>query len=144
MPVVVAPDHRQCEVLVIGAREELPAELGIRREAHRTEDAVGVHVLDAEVDVVAALADLVEGGRLHAVLLGWATRDRVEADVRDLDALVDPDVGAVVLVDHAGHFVAVLRGHVDVVPHVGRLHNVVVDADEDEVFGSHGAPLELS
>ena len=46
--------EREVGVVLGGAGEQLPAELRERREAHRAEDAVGVHVLDALVDVVAA------------------------------------------------------------------------------------------
>ena len=74
VPVVVGPDHRQRDVLVLGAGEQLAAELRERREAQRAEHAVGVHVLDPLVDVVAARAQLGERGRLDAVLLRAADR----------------------------------------------------------------------
>ena len=81
--------------LSVGAGEELAAELREGGEAHRAEHAVGVHVPDPLVDVVAAGAHVVEGGGLDAVLLGRAADHRVEPDVGDLVAVVDPDVGAV-------------------------------------------------
>ena len=56
VPVVVGPDHGQRHVLVLGAGEELAAELGEGGEAQRAEHAVGVHVLDPLVDVPAARA----------------------------------------------------------------------------------------
>src|SRR2546430_61752 len=59
------------------------------------EHAVAVHVVDALVDVPAALADAGECRRLDAVLLGWLARDRVQADVGDLAALVQPGVRSV-------------------------------------------------
>ena len=83
VPVVVGPHHRQGDVLVLGAAEQLAAELREAREAHRAEHAVGVHVGDALVDVLAALAHLGEGRRLDAVLLGRLAGDGVEPDVRE-------------------------------------------------------------
>jgi hypothetical protein len=140
VPVVVRLEEPQAELPVVGPREQLPAEAGHRREAHRAEDAVDVHVADALVDVVGAPPDLVERGGLEAVLLRWPARDRVEADVRDLDALERPHVGfEIVLVDHLGRALEVgLRELVR--EELGRLHDVVVDADQDEVVGVHDCP----
>ncbi len=83
VPVVVGLHDGEREVLVVGGGEQAAAEAGERREAHRAEHAAGVHVLDALVDVPAAGAHLVEGGRLDAVLLLGATGDGVEPDVGD-------------------------------------------------------------
>ena len=138
VPVVVALQQTQTEVAVGGAAEQLPAEAGHRREAHRAEHAVDVHVAHALVDVVRALADLVERGGLEAVLLGRTAGDRVEPDVGDGGALELPHVGVhLVDVDHAGRALEVGLRHV-ALPHVGRLDDVVVDADEDEVVQVHG------
>jgi hypothetical protein len=92
------------------------------------------------VDVVAAVADLVEGGRLHAVLLGRPARDRVQPDVRDLAAFVRPDVAAVVLPDDARRDVDVL-GREAALEHVGRLDGMVVHAHQDHVVETHALPL---
>jgi len=65
MPVPVegaSSGLRRFDVLVLGAGEQLPAELRERREAERPEQAVGVHVLHPLVDVVGPWAQLVEGG----------------------------------------------------------------------------------
>ena len=86
--------------------------------------------------VVGALADLVEARRVDAVLLGRAAGDRVEPDVRDVEVEELPDVGAVVLVHDVRRDVLVLRREV-VLEQVGRLDDVVVDADEDQVVEAH-------
>jgi hypothetical protein len=75
-------------------------------------------------------------------VLGRTALHRVETERRDLLALDQPCVGAVVATDDARHAIAVLRGNVlgEEVGERRRLHHVVVDADEDQIFGSHGAP----
>jgi hypothetical protein len=52
-------------------------------------------------------------------------------------ALEHPLVDAVLVADDLGHLVGPLRRDV-VLPHVGRLDEVVVDADEDHVVHLHG------
>ena len=86
VPVVVGLHERGRERLVLlrGAGEQLAAELREGREAHRAEQAVRVHVLDAVVDVVATRPHVVERLRVHRVLLGRAARDRVQPDVGQL------------------------------------------------------------
>ena len=90
--------------------------------------------------VVGARAQLVEARRVHAVFLGRPAGDRVEADVRDVEVEELPHVGAVGAVLDARRDVLVLRGQV-VLEHVGRLDDVVVDADEDHVFDAHARQL---
>ena len=91
------------------------------------------------MDVVATVADLGEGGRLHAVLLPGSAGDGVEPDVRDLLAVVPPDVGSIVLLHDARRDVAPLGREMSI-EHGGRLDDVVVHADQDEVFDLHDAP----
>ena len=136
VPVVVGLHHRQRDVLVLGAGEQLAAELRERREAQRAEHAVGVHVLHPLVDVVAAGPHLVERRRLHAVLLRRPAGDRVERDVGDLLALVEPDVGAVVTGDELRRQVDVLGGQA-ALEEVRRLDHVVVDAHQHHVSDVH-------
>ena len=88
--------------------------------------------------VVGALAQLVEAGRVHAVFLGRPAGDRVEPDVRDVEVEELPHVGAVGAVLDPRRDVLVLRRQV-VLEHVGRLDDVVVDADQDEIFEAHAA-----
>ena len=136
VPVVVGPDHGQGHVLVLGPGEELAAELGEGGEAQRAEHAVGVHVLDPLVDVVAAGPELVEGGRLEAVLLAGPSGHRVEGDVGEHLALVQPGVGAVVVGDELGGQVHVL-GREAPVEEVRRLDDMVVHADHDHLVDFH-------
>ena len=120
VPVVVGLQGDQRQVLVLGVGEDLTAELRERREAQRRQDAAGVHVVDAGVDVEAAVTDLAEAGRLDAVLLLGATRHGVEAEVRDLGALEEPHLVAGVVLDHPRRAVGVLRRQA-ALEHVGRL-----------------------
>src|SRR5205814_1671385 len=93
--------------------------------------------------VVATGSQLVERGRLHAVLVGWAAGDRVEPDVGDLAAVVGPDVGAVVLADQPGG--AVLEARLEApVEQMRWLDHVVVDAHEDQVVDVDAAHVASS
>ena len=65
-----------------------------------------------------------------------ATGDRVEPNVRDVEIEELPRVGAVGAVLDPGRDVAVLRGEV-VLEHVGRFHDVVIDADQNHVIDIH-------
>ena len=140
VPVVVGLEDGQPDVLVLGAGKELAAQLGERREAHRPQHAVGVHVADALVDVPAALPHLVEGRGLEAVLLGRAADDGVEPDVGELLALEEPGVAAVLPPDEPGRLRPPPLGQV-ALEHVGGLDDVVVDADQDQVLHAHGSML---
>ena len=91
---------------------------------------------DALVDVVAARPHLGERRRLDAVLLGRLAGHGVEPDVRELLALVEPDVVAAVGLDDLRRQVLVLGGQV-AVEHVGRLDHVVVDRHQDHVLDLH-------
>ena len=83
-------------------------------------------------DVVAAGPHLVEALRLDAVLLLGAPGDGVERRGLHHDLAEDPDVGALVVAHELRRPVLVLGVEV-VGEQVGRLDEVVVDADEDEV-----------
>ena len=135
-----ARHERERDVLVFELAEEPAREAGERREVERAEQAVGRHVEHALFHVVGALAQLVEAGRVHAVFLGRPARHRVEPDVGDVDVEELPRVGAVGAVLDPGRDVLVLRGEV-LLEHVGRLDDVIVDADQDEVFGAHGRSI---
>ena len=76
--------------------EQLAAELRERREAHRPEHAVRVHVHDARVDVVAAGSELVEARGVDAVAVRRTTGDRVQRDVGHLASVERPHVEAAV------------------------------------------------
>ena len=92
--------------------------------------------------VVAAGPDLVEALRLEAVLLLGPAGHRVEGGRLHDDLAELPDVGALVVADELGRPVLVLGLEV-VDEEVGRLDDVVVDADQDEVVGiEHGFPSE--
>jgi hypothetical protein len=120
--------------------EHAPGEPGERREAHRAEDAVDVHVADAGIDLVAAVAHLPERHGVHAVLLGRSAGDRVQPEVRAALVAPYPHVGPVRCADHTGPAVAPPLGKV-ALEDVGRLDDVVVDADEDQIVDLHAAPI---
>ena len=69
VPVVVRLHEDVREFLVLGFGEHLPAQPRERREAQRREHTVGVHVVDARVDVPAARTHLLVRGRIDAVLV---------------------------------------------------------------------------
>jgi hypothetical protein len=126
--------------LVGRGAEEQAVELRDAAEVQRGGDAVGVHVADAGVDVVTALAKLIIGGRLEAVFLAHAACDGVEGDRGHLDALVFPVLGAGrpgLQFRRSGQCLARQMP----VEHIGRLGDVIVDADDHHVFHLHGTFL---
>ena len=144
VPVVVRADHARGELGVAALQEVLTTETGPRREAHRPEHTVDVHVAHALVHVVRADPDLAEVAGVHAPLGADATGHRVEAEARHLVTLHQPDIRAVVLGDHRRHVFAVLRREVvhEEVAHGRRFYEVVVDTDEDHVFELHVLPRD--
>ena len=140
VPVVVRPHHRGRDLVVLGGSEDAAREPRHRGEAQRTEEATGVHVLDALVDIPTAFAHLVEAGRLDAVLLPRPACDGVQPDVGDLVLVVVPGQRAVLpLLELRGELL-VLGGQVPL-EHVRGLDDVVVDAHQDQVVLVHQFPL---
>ena len=133
------------ELGVAALEEVLTAEAGPRREAHRAEHTVDVHVADALVHVVGAGAHLARSCRGPCPTpRADATRDRVQPEARDLVALDQPRRRCRRrLRDHRGYVVAVLGREViqEEVAHRRRLDEVVVDAHQDQVFELHRFPL---
>ena len=142
VPIVVCLHHREREVLVVTAREELAAELWERREAHRAEYAVRVHVLDALVDIPGSLADVVERRGFDSEFLLRAAGDRVQRDVGDFFTVEDPPIAAVVFGDESRRAIDVLRRQA-IGEHVRRFDHVVVHAHQDQVLGTHRSPSSL-
>src|SRR6478609_499562 len=137
VPVVVGRDHHQRHLLAVHV--EVPGgESRECREAHRREDAVSVHVPDAFVHVVHAGAHLGEAGRVAPPLLGRPRHHRVQPAHALRPALIHPLVDALVVGDDDRRLGLVLGGHV-VEEHVRRLHDVVVDAHQDQVVGLHSS-----
>ena len=95
------------------------------------------------MDVVDAGAHLGEAGGVAAPLLRGPGDDGVEAAHAGRPAPVDPLLDAVVADDHVRRLVGLLRRHVPL-EHVGRLDDVVVDADQDHVVDVHADPSPAS
>ena len=139
MPVVVGAAERERGVLVFELAEQAAREARERREVERAEQAVGRHVEHALLHVVGARPQLVEARRVHPVFLGRTAGHRVEPDVRDVEVEELPAVGAVFAVLDPWRDVALYFAGQVVLEHVGRLHDVIVDADEDEIFEAHAS-----
>src|SRR5262249_36045390 len=90
VPVVVRAYHRGGLFAILGFHEQLTAEAREGRKTHRSQYAVGVHVLDAAMNVVAAGPDLFDARGFHSELRRWASRDRIERRVENLLAFVAP------------------------------------------------------
>ncbi len=150
-PVVVGLHARQTELLVLALEERLAAEPREGREAHRRLDPAGVHVGEACLRVVAAGAHVVVGDRRERHLLSRVPDGRDHALVRVDEVLVHPavDLGRRVVVEvldvdsrcRRSRCRAMPRrtifgprsrnfGGQPRVPHVRRLDDVVVDADD--------------
>ena len=137
-PVVVAPERDERELLVARLGEGAGVEPGHRREVHRAEHPVGVHVAHPLVHVEAARPQLGVAARVEAPLLSRPADSggHTERGGRPL-ALEHPLVHATVVADDLRDLVLPLRGDV-VLVHVGRLDHVVVDAHQDHVVHLHG------
>jgi hypothetical protein len=138
VPVVVGLQNAVSVLRVLGCPlgEQLAVELDEGPEAQRRQNAVHVHVVDAGVDIVGGLAQVVEARRLHAPLVLGASNDGIEADV-DRDEIVPyPDLVARRVLGDAW----LLHTPREVLlEHVRRLDDVVIDAGDDDVFHAHGA-----
>ena len=139
LPVVVGGDDDVGEVAVDGgARQRHPVEAGERRETHRRQHPVGVHVPHPQIHVVRSRAHLGEPHRVEIPLLVRPRRHRTQAAHARLETLEHPvPVSRHGVVDVRGSVVAVLRRDVTL-EHVRGLDHVIVDADEDHVFDLHG------
>lgn len=135
VPVVVGRHHHQGDVFA-GHVEVPRGEPGERREAHRGQDAVAVHVANPLVHVVHARTHLGEPGGVPAPLLGRPRHHGVQAGHALRAALVHPLVDALVVGDDDRRLRLVL-GRNMVEEHVGRFHHVVIDAHQDQVVDVH-------
>ena len=143
MPVVVGPEHSEGKFLVLRPGEILPTELGIRREIHRGQNTIGVHVTDPLVNVEASRSHFAEPGGFDAVFVGRASGNRIEPDVRRLLTLKNPCLGAVVLGDHRWRPMTVRRRDV-IIEHVRRLYDVVINRNQDQIATVHSMLLGSS
>ncbi len=138
-PVVVGLEHHERQLLVARLGEGAGVEAGHRREVHRCEHAVDVHVAHALVHVQAARAQLGERAGVEAPLLTRpADRGGHAERGRGALALERPLVDAVLVADDLRRLIEPLGRDV-VLVHVGRLDHVVVDADQDHVVHLHGS-----
>ena len=137
VPVVVGLEHHVGEVVVRGFVEETGVEAGEGREAHGGQDPVAVHVANPLVDVVGAGPHLGQAGRLEPPLLLRPGDHGVEARREGRHPLEGPRLHTLLVGDQLGSLVLQVGRHV-LLEHVGGLDDVVVDAHENQVFGSHG------
>ena len=92
VPVIVGLHVTQRERLVRRLVEGLAVEANGIAEAHRDGNAVHVHVVDPRMHVVAALAKLIERGRLHAIFLERPADHGIQANRRADVALILPEI----------------------------------------------------
>ncbi len=140
VPVVVGLDHHQVDLAVRALVEHLAGEPGEVGEVQARQLAAGVHVADPLVDVEAARPHLVVAAGVDVVHLARLARHGVQAHVASADVAVVPLLDAVGLDDHPRRAVLVLGGDVGV-EHVGRLGDVVVHADQDQIVLVHAVLL---
>ena len=145
VPVVVRGHDGRRELLVLDAcpRQAHAVETREGGEAHGREDAVRVHVTYTVMDVVTAGAHLGEADGVESPLLVGPRGNRVEPDGAGADAAPLPLVDAVGGPHDFRGTVSVLVWDV-AIEHGRRFDDVVVDADEDEIVGSHCSPLGSS
>src|SRR5919108_4462791 len=90
-PVVPRPDACDAQLAVGDAEEHRTAEArDLRREVHRSPDAVDVHVPHAGLDVVTARTHLIETERLELHGFRTSADHRVHSDLAVAPALELP------------------------------------------------------
>ncbi|CAB4977509.1 unannotated protein [freshwater metagenome] len=130
MPIVIGLEHGQSDLLVLCTSKELPTELWKRREAHRAEYAVGIHILYSVVNVVTASSHLGECGGLDSVLFVRLAGHGIQTNIGQLLALIEPHIASILGNNYARRSVFVLRRQM-VLEHVWRLDNMVIYRDQD-------------
>ncbi|MFD2780521.1 hypothetical protein ACFS32_04545 [Novosphingobium pokkalii] len=126
-------------LLLRGLDELVASKGGKGREVERTANAIGIHVGNARLGVVAARPHLIESVRLHAVFGTRTPHHGVQADRREDRVVPEPHVLAVAL-HHAGRLVLVDAGEV-LEKRIGRFDRMIVHADDHHIFHFHGPPL---
>jgi hypothetical protein len=138
VPVVPCLHVAQRQRLVGGLVEGLAVEADRVAEAQRGGDAVDVHVVDAGVDVIAAVAQLIERSGLHAVFLERTAGHGIEADRGADMALVFP----VVLAARVRAQLRRAREQIArelVVEHIAGFADVIVGGDHHHIVHFHRA-----
>jgi hypothetical protein len=92
MPVIIGAQMDQGVVLVRRLVEQAAVETHEASEIQRRSDAVDVHIVDARAGIVDTLAQLIEGGGLHAVFFRRPADDGAQTDRGKLHPLVFPVV----------------------------------------------------
>src|SRR6202012_3282447 len=100
------------------------------REAQRTEDAVGVHVVDAGLDVPGTATHMFVAERFHSVLFLRPADHGIEAHVAGGFFFEFPNIAATAL--HDFRLAALIFGGHVACEGVRRLDRVIVYADENE------------
>ena len=128
VPIVVSLEADECQLVVFRFGEDLTTKAGEGREAHRGKDPVGIHIVDAGVNVPTALAHFVEACGVNAVFGSWAACDRIEPDVGELQVVVDPDIVPIGIADNMRSFVpGAIPGRQMLFEKIGRLHHVIIN-----------------
>src|SRR5271154_6970417 len=95
MPIVVGAGDREHQLLVLALDQLLTGKAQEAREIERHQRAVGIHVVDAGVDVPSALADIAVASRLVAELFALTSGDRRRPDSAPGFAFDDPALIAI-------------------------------------------------
>ena len=134
--VVVRLNARQCELLVHG--EGRAGEARHVREVQLCVHTLDVHVLDALFDVMAAIAHVVVGARVHGDVFLGATCNCVERKVAGLLAFEAPVVAVDCIANEVrAGFLELLRKAV--LPNIGVLDHVIINADDLCVLWKHSS-----
>lgn len=108
MPVVVGADHGGGLITIAVFQEECTGKTDERGEAHRTQHAVDIHVLDTRVDVVDARSHFLPTHGVHAPLGLRSAHNRLYSGVQHDGVPVHPRHCPVFASDEAGCRIGVL------------------------------------
>jgi hypothetical protein len=101
-----------------------------------TRDPPRVHILDPLMHVITPGPDLIQPLRLQSVLLLRPPRHRVQRRVGDHGVAELPHVSAVIAVHQPRRVAGVPRRQM-INEHVGRLDNVIVHTDQNQIIALH-------
>ena len=136
MPIVIRLDHRDVHFRVWALIEDLACESREIREVQPGEHAACGHVTDAFIDIPATPPHLVVAMCIGVKIFAGLAGGRVQTQVSARSSHVPPLLSAFVVLNDLRRMLLVLGGKA-AFKDVRGLTDMVVYADQDEVFGAH-------
>jgi hypothetical protein len=143
VPIVVRADHDLIDLGVGSLIQHLSRKARPVWEIETGKLPPGIHVLDPLVHVVATWAHFFITVGIDIEVLGRLARHCVQPEISAPQVAEIPLLDPVVLFDHPRGQILVPGRDVSV-EHVRRFGNVIIDADQNQIFGFHKAKVPES